>query len=113
MHKVLEDPSPVLPGWEHPSYVPAPKRRNKRKGYPTMPCAAKRSPDSEESSLSTWGLSVAMVAKLVPTKVVNNTPKARAANDKEWDNLAGRDCWDTREAKLWRKVKPDKTERSA
>ena len=48
-----------------------------------------------------------MVAKLVPTKVVNTTPKAREAVDREWDNLIGRDCWDIKEARRWKDVKAE------
>ena len=52
-------------------------------------------------------LSVAMVAKLVPTKQVKNIPEARAAVDKEFDNLVKRDCWRIEEARPWREVKAE------
>ena len=52
-------------------------------------------------------MSLAMVAQLVPSKEMRNHPEARAAINKEWDNLKARDCWDMSEAKPWSEVRKD------
>ena len=79
---------------------PAKPKRNARRGYPAMPRITKRS--RRGGTLLPRDMSIALVAKLVPSKQVKTNEKARAAIDKEWDNLVARDCWDIKDAEPWR-----------
>ena len=84
------------------------KRKTRRKGYPLMPRANKRSRGGGNQGVpALYGLDVGMVARLIPTKQVKTNDKAKAAIRKEWDNLVARDCWDIKEARPWKEVKAE------
>ena len=51
-----------------------------------------------------FGMKSCAVAELVKDKTLRYSPEARAAADKEWDNLKNRVCWDLREVRRWKDV---------
>ena len=98
------------------SAVPEPKISNNSDDFiPAMPVTYKpggshggnqchRDKLKDQSELSCFHFSNALVARPVGQKEINNTPAAQAALDKEWNNLTSKGAWDYSTVREWEDV---------
>ena len=95
------------------SAIPEPKISNNSDDFiPAMPVTYKpggshsgnqchRDKLKDQSELSCFHFSNALVARPVGQKEINNTPAAQAALDKEWNNLTSKGAWDYSTVREW------------